>query len=351
MIKQKQKIKINFCDYWDGFDAKSDIIYKILSTHYDVELSENPDFLFYSGFGIKHTFYKNCVKIFFTGECVVPNFNDCDYAIGFDDITFEDRYLKYTLSYYMPPRKNIKKNLVNRRFCNFIYSNFNMGEGAIIRQEFFKKLSEYKHIDAPGKVCHNMDAEELSERYANDWTSSKIKFLEKYKFTIAFENTRSNGYVTEKFFHPLKANSIPIYLGAPDIAKDFNSKAFINCCDYKDLDEVIEQIKYLDNNDEAYLKMLKEPVERKESRLKNQDKKLEKFLLNIISKGNNPFNKDGVGMQERYLRARLKQMYKKQDNLLQKIFSVKNEKIHDKKSKEITIFGMKIKFKKSLGRG
>ncbi|CAI5497953.1 unnamed protein product, partial [Closterium sp. Naga37s-1] len=39
-----------------------------------------------------------------------------------------------------------------------------------------------------------------------------------YLFSLAIENTRAPGYVTEKFFYPLEAGTVPIYIGAPDIA-------------------------------------------------------------------------------------------------------------------------------------
>lgn len=38
------------------------------------------------------------------------------------------------------------------------------------------------------------------------------------KFTLAFENSRARDYVTEKFFWPIDAGSIPIAYGAPNVA-------------------------------------------------------------------------------------------------------------------------------------
>jgi glutaredoxin 2 len=43
------------------------------------------------------------------------------------------------------------------------------------------------------------------------------------------------------------------------VNKDFNTKSFINYHDYKDEDAFIKRIIELDNNDAAYLSMLKEP--------------------------------------------------------------------------------------------
>lgn len=288
-------IRINFSDFPYYFKKENNWIYDLLKKHYSIEISNNPDFLFYSCFGIKHLEYKNCVKIFSTGENVYPNFNECDYASGFDYINFENRYFRQN---YMVPdksiqdRSNVTEDFLNRKFCNFIYSNASAGDGSVIRQEFCKRLMEYKHIDCPGKILNNMTAEELSERYVSDWKKSKLEFLKKYKFTIAFENTSSNGYTTEKLYQPLQAFSIPIYWGNPLVVRDFNPKAFINCNDYdNDFDAIINRVKEIDKNPDLYLSILRENPMQKDFDF-DQNKKFEQWLINIIEKGNKPFNKD-----------------------------------------------------------
>lgn len=291
---QKKTIKIDFCDYVSFFNKENNHIYNLLKKYYHIKISDKPDFLFYSCFGPKYLEYKDCVKIFTTEENVIPNFNECDYAYGFDYIDFGDRYFRKN---YMVPDKNIQdrskvtNNMFDRKFCNFIYSNGSSGEGSILRQEFCKKLMEYKHVDCPGKILNNMSTDDLAPRNGN-WAESKINFLKKYKFTIAFENSSSNGYTTEKLYQPFLAFSIPIYWGNPLVTKDFNPKAFINCNDYdNDFDAIIERIKEIDNNPDLYLAMLRESPMQKDFDF-DQKKKFEQWLINIIEKGNKPFNKD-----------------------------------------------------------
>lgn len=43
------------------------------------------------------------------------------------------------------------------------------------------------------------------------------KFLARYKFVIAFENSACEDYVTEKLWRPLAVGVLPIYYGAPNI--------------------------------------------------------------------------------------------------------------------------------------
>ncbi len=288
-------VKIKIVDCTGIILKQMEQVVSLLSKHYRVEFSENPDFLFYSVFGNDFRNYKNCVKVFITGENVSPNFNECDYAVGFDPLDFGDRYLRYyhawdILTQDMLHRENLPIELSQRKFCNFIYSNGSHGEGPAIRQEFCRKLMEYKHVDCPGKVLHNLD--NAIEPRDGNWEQGKLDFISDYKFTIAFENSRTAGYTTEKLVQPFAARSVPVYWGNPDVIKDFNPQAFINCNDYdNDFDKVIERIIELDNDDEKYMEMLRQPVVHPSFDLNGRET-FENFLLNIIEKGNRPFNKD-----------------------------------------------------------
>ena len=313
----RKTIKINFTDTEKGYFNNNDNIFlDVLKEHYDVEISEKPDFLFYSCFGDDYKNFSNCVKIFFSNENVVPDFNEADYGLGFHNIEFEDRYLRfpeyfYKLSESVQNRSNLSNDLAHRDFCNFIYSNSKNGEGAPLRIDFCKKLQEYKSVDCPGKVLHNIDID-IEPRNSN-WADSKIELLHNYKFTIAFENRFTNGYITEKLYQPLMANSIPIYMGSKDVSKDFNPKAFINCNDYKNFDEVIEVIKELDNNEEKYMEMLRQPAMQPDYNFDGKGK-LTEFLINIIEKGNSPYvrqrNKFVRFIEKNFMPVKTKGMHK-----------------------------------------
>jgi hypothetical protein len=56
----------------------------------------------------------------------------------------------------------------------------------------------------------------------------KHELLSHYKFAIAYENTSYPGYVTEKVIDAMVAASVPVYLGAPDIALQLPAEAFID---------------------------------------------------------------------------------------------------------------------------
>lgn len=295
-------IKINFCDMYKDFNKSDNIIVFILNNEFGgYELSDHPDFLFYATFGTDHLKYDHCVKIFISGEAIAPNFNECDYAIGYDRIIFGDRYCRRPvwLEEDMPLHRDeiSKETALSRKFCNFIYSNDKYGQGAALRKEFAKRLMKYKPVDCPGKVLNNMP-NAIEERYG-DWRRDKIDFISHYKFTIAFENSACEGYTTEKMTQPLMAGSIPIYWGSPDVTMDFNEAAFICANGYEErLDELVEKVIALDRDNEAYMQMLHE-APMSPAYHGNEKADMEQFIINIIKKGNRPFCKDPMNFSKR----------------------------------------------------
>jgi len=74
---------------------------------------------------------------------------------------------------------------------------------------------------------------------------SKYKVLSHYNFSLCFENTQMKGYVTEKLIDCLYVGTIPLYLGAPDIADYIPSETFIDCRQFdswKDLWHFVNQM-------------------------------------------------------------------------------------------------------------
>lgn len=281
-----QKIRLGFSVDTKYFDKEHNWITDILRKKYDVEICDNPDFMVCHIFGKEHRDY-NGVRIFWTGENYVPDFNEFDYAISFEDMQYLDRNLRVPY-YYTSHRDPIiqakiaekwsDEQLLNRKFCNFVYSNSKYSNK--IRKEFFHLLSEYKRVDAGG-ACENNVGGRVPDKY---------EFQKQYKFSIAFENASHYGYTTEKIYDAFVAKTIPIYWGNPDVVKEFNPEAFINVHNYNSLDEVIAKVKELDNDDAAYLKMVKTPF------LKNgklyqdlDDDKILAFFDNIFAKGKDFF--------------------------------------------------------------
>ncbi len=283
-------IKIKICS--DGVQNQFSFAFfftNILKKYYDVQFSDEPDYVFFHESTAEqlNPKYDKCIKIFYTGENVHPNFNLSDYAVSFDYLDFGDRH--YRLPLYLvavfytdaemkkagdldfaKPVPFTKADLAKKTdFCSFVYRNY-LAEDA--RKIMFDKLSAYKRVDAGGPYLNNVGGP----------VPDKYDFETKRKFAISFENSSRSGYTTEKLVNSLAAKTIPIYYGNPDIAKEFNEKRFINCHAYKDFDAVVARIKEIDQNDDLYLKMINEPVTVPSYDFKKVRADFEAFLRNIF---------------------------------------------------------------------
>jgi alpha(1,3/1,4) fucosyltransferase len=105
-------------------------------------------------------------------------------------------------------------------FCNFIYS-----ARVPFRERFYKELARQRPVSAPGKSMNNCS--DLSSRASESWQRDKIDYLSKFKFTIAFENSRRTGYATEKLYDALRADTVPVYWGDPYVSKIVNPAALV----------------------------------------------------------------------------------------------------------------------------
>ncbi|MCQ2952662.1 fucosyltransferase, partial [Helicobacter pylori] len=227
--------------------------------------------------------YQNTKRVFYTGENESPNFNLFDYAIGFDELDFRDRYLRMPLYYdrlhhkaqsvndttapyklkpnslytLKKPSHHFKENHPNlcavvndesdplkRGFASFVASNPNAPK----RNAFYDALNSIEPVTGGGSVKNTLGYN----------IKNKNEFLSQYKFNLCFENTQGYGYVTEKIIDAYFSHTIPIYWGSPSVAKDFNPKSFVNVHDFKDFDEAIDYVRYLHTHPNAYLDMLYE---------------------------------------------------------------------------------------------
>jgi len=79
--------------------------------------------------------------------------------------------------------------------------------------------------------------------------SEKLKILSKYKFSLCFENTIFDGYITEKIFDCFFTGVIPIYNGPIDIEKYIPKECFINYKNFKNLSDLNFFLTNLKNSD------------------------------------------------------------------------------------------------------
>jgi len=243
-------------DRMASFDPNNNFFTRMLALKYDVRVVPmmQAEVLIYSSFGKKHREFVG-KKIFYTSENVLPDFDECDYAITFCHLPNEPRHLRLPqyIHYIQKPSELIKgpdfipTDILKQKdkFCNFVVSNPRGPE----RNKFFKMLNRRKAIDSGGRHFNNL----------GKVVSDKLSFIKDYKFTLAFENSSSSGYTTEKLIEPMLAKSLPIYWGNPEVARDFNPRSFINVSDFSSFETAIDYILKVDSDDQLYLSYLKEP--------------------------------------------------------------------------------------------
>lgn len=246
--KMKPVIKLAFSDFWQPFDIENLWFLPVIRKEYNVKIvgiNNTPDILFFSCFGSEHLFSNARIKLFFTGENDVPDFNLCDYAISFHHIQFGKRHLRLPLYALYPCFDILRtgrrgKPSTDRGFCSFVVSNNVCSDS--LREEFFYKLSEYKQVSSGGRLYNNVGGP----------IADKLAFLKDYKFNIAFENSRVDGYTTEKLFDALAAGTLPIYWGNPSVKFDVPENCFINLSKFATMTEAIEYVIKVDNDTDLY---------------------------------------------------------------------------------------------------
>jgi hypothetical protein len=115
------------------------------------------------------------------------------------------------------------------------------------RNEYVRVLMQHLTVHSYGKCLRNRTLAE------DRGLETKLQVSARYKFTLAFENSSTWDYVTEKFFDPLRVGSVPVYLGAPN-ADEFapGDHCFIRAEDFAGPGELAAYLKRVAADRELY---------------------------------------------------------------------------------------------------
>jgi hypothetical protein len=272
----------------------------VLKDRYNVVVdAENPDIVFYSNLyscpehldtytntnAKSHVDYDSSVKkVFCSGEdfgdhlAVIEQGSDY-FAIGPTPLVEHERYLRYQIHnttaawglysesllvdtpYDWLLKKRNGEDVLNskKHFCGVVQNST-----VPYRVELFEKLTNYKFVRASGAWITNVPPEEATIHHASidgEGYKSKVNFLNSCKFSIQVQSSYTRYFTHEKMIQAYAANTIPIFYGNDKILEDgFNPKSFINCHDFKSVDDVVEYVKEIDQNDSLFKEMIEEPV-------------------------------------------------------------------------------------------
>ncbi|MEI8040020.1 MAG: glycosyltransferase family 10 [Verrucomicrobiota bacterium] len=279
MTKARKPIRIDFCDYAPGYPKTDNFFYNLLKTRFDIQVTDQPEFLIYATPGSHLHRVHNCVKIYFGIESFMPDWNVCDYAMTCHYLD-DPRHLRLPYYALYGTTKPLDKQhddpeailKAKTRFCGFVVSNAGKRKTQK-RVDFFHRLSRYKRVDSAGRAFNNIGAP------LPDGPRGKIDFLQTCKFNIAFENASLPGYTTEKLVEAMWARTVPIYWGSPRVHEEFNRASFLNYLDFADEEALIERIIELDKDDAKYLEVMRQPycINNKPNEYFNLDRVLDFF--------------------------------------------------------------------------
>jgi len=133
----------------------------------------------------------------------------------------------------------------NKRFCLFVSQN-NLNNNKTLCVSALLKIGDVDFITQK-QFQHLKDKPCLHGK-------ELIHTLNKYKFIVCFENSKTPGYITEKIFNVFLSKSVPIYDGAPDIESFINPKSFIQFNE-----KCLQKIRIINASKELYERIIKEP--------------------------------------------------------------------------------------------
>lgn len=266
-------MKLCVVDFWkDAFEGDFfEYFFKVsLGDYQRVTNPDEADVVIKSVFGNTPT---NPDKtIMYIGENVRPSFMGYNYSLSFDYDDHGGRNCRLPLWYSrlewegfkytirkpnrlhhgyeqlipidrLTRRREVEDGIDKKHFCILVANN---PEG--LRINLYNTLSQYKPVEGFGNM------------FNRPLVQSKFEVLPYYKFCLCPENSIYEGYVTEKIVDAYAGGCIPLYSGTISVSDEMNSDAFINYRTFNSMAEFVQQVKYVDNNFQAFMNMYSQPL-------------------------------------------------------------------------------------------
>ena len=268
---------ISFVDFWQGHDPHNNIITNVLREYVssDVLVVDDPacaDIVFVTIYGNDHINFINKHRkkcILWLGENKRPNIYNCPFSISFDYHTYSNTNFRLPLWFseidwfntglgvisiddvndrLVLPDSITPSDLQGNEFCITVFNN---PEGE--RVHLFKLLNNYKPVIGYGRPFNNWFP--TYEDY-----KSKLSIMSGFLFNLCPENSYQPGYYTEKCIHAKIARTCPIYKADSHVISDFRPASFVNLYTFKNADDMLEYVKYLDANWDRLVEIMNQPL-------------------------------------------------------------------------------------------
>ncbi|OGH88686.1 MAG: hypothetical protein A3J93_01150 [Candidatus Magasanikbacteria bacterium RIFOXYC2_FULL_42_28] len=227
---------------------------------------------------VKTKFYDECVSkgmlnkmvlVLWEGQAVCPGNYNRYMHIQFNKIlTWDDSFVdnKKFFKFFLPIARQEKIKQVVPFKNKKLLVNVSINKSSSFKRELYserRETIEYFDKNFPNDfdlfgVGWNKDARDYDHEFAcyRGPVKSKMAIMPKYKFALAYENLRGeSGYVTEKIFDCLRAGTVPIYWGAPNINDYVDQESFIDRRKFKSNKELADFLIGISEGDyQTYLK-------------------------------------------------------------------------------------------------
>lgn len=328
----KKKLRIGFSDLWDSANHEYNFwtlllenACKTLKVPLEVEgvritdanLQEPIDILFFGPFGhVWSHVHERVPKVHITGEntrhkeglgvYLNLGFEATDLSRGIYRFPLWIQYIDWfgaDQNRLVNPKSMPLETMVRvdpgvlerkNKFCAFVVTN----PSNQARNEAFHILNSYKPVDSAGRLYNNVgDVLFTGIPGGGGGELKKLDFLKDYKFCISYENSSTQGYVTEKILAAKAAGCVPIYWGALDVAQDFAEGGFINANDFKTPEDLIEAVRRIEEDPGRWKAMASVPaitLETEQRRLAEVAKLILKPVLSAEQVGQIPERLGGL---------------------------------------------------------
>lgn len=261
-LTDRSQLRLDLKDFWHPdtiAEKEANGLVRFLRRVADIWIDENhPEVILCSSAGRSHRRSPARIpKVQFIGENRQPDTANFCCSLSFDrvenDVQFRlPLYLLYEDFYDGALTLNGRSAVEpiaaeDRKFCGALVSNPKCGT----RDRFMEFLQQRGLLESGGRHRNNLGAPVAAE--------DSIRFRRGYRFFLAFENSSSPGYVTEKILAAMAAGCIPIYWGDPGIGSDFNPDSFIHCSGESDFHQVLDRMIRIESSAQRTIEALAPP--------------------------------------------------------------------------------------------
>jgi hypothetical protein len=156
------------------------------------------------------------------------------------------------LEYLTEPQAGSKRG----EFCAFVVTNPSNQK----RNDALDLFGRVGHVTSAGRYRNNYGDGLFAGLGGGGGEQKKVEWLRQFRFSITYENSEGDGYVTEKLFHAKAAGCVPIYWGdAAAAAIDFDAGGYLVANGRTD-EELVEEVRRLEADSAAWRQMAETPL-------------------------------------------------------------------------------------------